>query len=190
MRVTPSLYNCTDSILSVVTLNSRMTAATMMQSVSVRRAFIHLVYASLISSAIAQNARPPHSAISPYLVRLQRITPGNTICALLRQDGQFHLETSHRDRTTVFEGSLGSSELLKVRQMLDSGGIPGLSQDKPGSTKPTRVSQIVQISIFRTDHWQNLVFMDDNGSRSVPRSLDPLLKLARVITHATSSAIE
>ena len=78
--------------------------------------------------------------------------------------GRFHLETSHGDRTKVLEGSLPNAELLNVQRMLDSDGIPGLSQDQPASPKTTRVSEIVQISIFRTDHWQNLVFMDDNGS--------------------------
>jgi hypothetical protein len=97
-------------------------------------------------------------------VRVQRATPGNTICVLLRHDGQFHLETSHGDRTKVLEGSLPSAELLKVQRMLDSDGLPQLTQDKPASPKTTHVSEILQISIFRTDHWQNLVFVDDNGS--------------------------
>jgi len=71
------------------------------------------------------------------------------------------------------EGSLPSSQLLKVRRMLESDGLRRLSHDKPCSPK-THVSQILQISI-RTDHWQNLIFMDENGSQSVPPSLDPLL---------------
>ena len=108
------------------------------------------------------------------MLRVQRTTPGNAVCVLLRHDGQFHSETSHKDRTKVWEGSLPSSQLLKVRRMLESDGLRRLSQDKPGSPK-TRVSQILQISIFRTDHWQNLIFMDQNGSQSVPRSLGPLL---------------
>jgi hypothetical protein len=94
---------------------------------------------------------------------------------LLRHDGQFHLETSRGDRTKVSEGSLPSAELLKVQRMLDSGGLPRLSQDKPASSTTTHVSEILQISIFRTDHWQNLVFVDDNRSQSVPPSLDPLV---------------
>ena len=139
---------------------------------------VHLVLAVLISGglpAFAQSERPDDAVISPYLLRVQRTTPGNTICILLRRDGQFHMETSHGDRTKVLEGSLPSSELLKVQRMLDSDGLPRLSQDKPGSPKTTRVSEILQISIFRTDHWQNLIFIDDNGRRRVPRSLGPLL---------------
>jgi len=139
---------------------------------------LHFVSAVLISGslpAFAQSERPADSEISPYLLRVQRTTPGNTFCVLLRHDGQFHLETSHKDRTQVWEGTLPNSELLKVRRMLDSDDIPRLSHDKTGSPKTTRVSQILQISIFRTDHWQNLVFLDENGSHSVPRSLDPLL---------------
>jgi hypothetical protein len=73
------------------------------------------------------------------------------------------------------EGSLPNSELRKVQRMLDNDGLPRLSQDKPDSPKTTRVSQILQVSIFRTDHWQNLVFVQENGSQSVPRSLSPLL---------------
>jgi hypothetical protein len=107
-------------------------------------------------------------------VRVQRATPGNTICVLLRHDGQFHLDTSSGDRPKVSEDSLPSAELLKVQRMLDSDGLPRLSQDKPASPKTTHVSEILQISIFRIDHCQNLVFIDDNGSQSVPRSLGPL----------------
>jgi hypothetical protein len=144
----------------------------------VRCLLVHFVSAVLISGglpAFAQNERPADSEISPYLLRVQRTTPGNTICALLRHDGQFHLETSHGDRTKVLEGSLPSSELLKVHRMLDGDGLPQLSHDNPSSPNTTRVAEILQVSIFRTDHWQNLVFMDDDGSQSVPRSLGPLL---------------
>jgi hypothetical protein len=144
----------------------------------VRCVLVHFVSAVLISGgvlAFGQNQRPAEPEISPYLVRVQRATPGNTICVLLRHDGQFHLETSHGDRTKVSEGSLPSAELLKVQRMLDSDGLPRLSQDKPASPKTTHVSEILQISIFRTDHWQNLVFMNDNGSQSVPPSLGPLV---------------
>ena len=139
---------------------------------------VHFVSAVLISGgvpAFGQSQRPAGPEISPFLVRVQRATPGNTICVLLRHDGQFHLETSHGDRTKVLEGSLPSAELLKVQRMLDSDDLPRLSQDKPASPKTTHASEILQISIFRTDHWQNLIFMDENGSQSVPRSLDPLL---------------
>ena len=139
---------------------------------------LHFVSAVLISGslpAFAQSEHPADSEISPYLLRVQRTTPGNTICVLLRHDGQFHLETSHGDHTKVSEGSLASAELLKVQRMLDKDGLPQLSQDKPPGSPKTRVSQILQISIVRTDHWQNLVFMDENDIQSVPHSLDPLL---------------
>ena len=69
--------------------------------------------------------------ISPYLVRVQHKRPRNAICALLREDGHFNIETSSRDRTKVLEGFLRSAELLRVHRILDSGAILGLSQDKP-----------------------------------------------------------
>ena len=139
---------------------------------------VHFVSAVLISGglpAFAQSEHPASSEISSYLVRVQRTTPGNTVCVLLRQDGRFHLETSHGDRTQVLEGSLPNAELLKVQRMLDSDGIPGLSQGQLALPKTTRLSEIAQISIFRTDYWQNLAFVDDNGSQPIPPSLAPLL---------------
>jgi hypothetical protein len=144
----------------------------------VRCVLAYFVSAVLISSgltAYAQRQLPAESEIPPYLARVQRTTPGNTICVLLRHDGKFHLETSHKDSTKVWEGSLSSSELLKVQRMLDSNGLPRLVQDKPALPKTTLMSEILQISIFRGDHWQNLIFMDDNGGHSVPRSLGPLV---------------
>jgi hypothetical protein len=144
----------------------------------VRCVLFHFVSAVLFSGgllAFSQSERPADSEISPYLMRVQRTTAGNAICVLLRHDGQFHLETAHGDRTKVLEGSLPSSELLKVQRMLNNDGLPRLSQETPGSPRMTRGSQVLQISIYRTDHWQNLIFMDDNGSQTVPRSLNPLL---------------
>jgi hypothetical protein len=139
---------------------------------------VHFVSGVLVLGgvlAFGQSQHPADSEVSPYLVRVQRMTPGNTICVLLRHDGQFHLETSHGDRTKVSEGSLPSAELLKVQRMLDSDGLPRLAQNKAASPKTTHGSEILQISIFRTDHWQNLVFIDDNGSQPVPRLLGPLV---------------
>jgi hypothetical protein len=144
----------------------------------VRCVLVHFVSAVLISGglpAFSQSERPADSEISPYLMRVQHTTPGNTICVLVRHDGQFHLETAHGDHTKVLEGSLPNSELLKVQRMLDNDGLPRLSQETPSSPRMTRGSEVLQISIFRTDHWQNLIFMDDNGSQTLPQSLNPLL---------------
>jgi hypothetical protein len=115
----------------------------------VRCVLVHFVSAVLISGgvpAFGQSQRPADTEISQYLVRIQGATPGNTICVLLRHDGQFHLETCHGDRAKVLEGSLPSAELLKVQRMLDSDGLLQLSQDKPASPKTTHASEILQIS--------------------------------------------
>jgi hypothetical protein len=140
----------------------------------VRSIFIHFVSVVIFSSsllAFSQADDPANTETSMYLMRVQRKTEGNSICVLLRHDAQFHLETAHGDRIKVMEGSLPGSELLKVQQMLDNDGLPRLSQETLGSPRMTRGSEVLQISIFRTNHWQNLIFMDDNGSQTVPRDL-------------------
>ena len=114
---------------------------------------VHFVSAVLISGglpAFSQSQPPTNPGSSPYLLRIQRTTPGSVICVLLRHDGQFHLEQTHGDHTKVFEGSLPSANLLKVQRMLDNDGLPLLSQGKSDSPKTTLLSEILQISIFRT----------------------------------------
>lgn len=125
----------------------------------------------------SQTEHPANTESSSYLMRIQRTTPRSAICVLLRHDGQFHLETTHDDRIRVMEGSLPGSELLKVQQMLDSHGLPQLSSEKLASPSTTRPFGLLQISIFRSDHWQNLILTTDKDSRTeIRRSLNPLLK--------------
>jgi hypothetical protein len=149
-----------------------------MQSYAVGRALAPLISAVLMAGgmpAFCQGRPPADSASSPYLLRIQRTMPESVTCVLLRHDGQFHLENSHGDHTKVFEGSLPSSKVLKVQHMLDNGDLARLSQTQPNSPDVTGASEILQISIFRADHWQNLVFVADNFGQRIPRSLDPLL---------------
>lgn len=144
-----------------------------------RSILIHFVSAVAFSGsllAFPQADHPANTETSLYLMRVQRKTQENSICVLLRHDGQFHAETTHGDHIKVMEGSLPGSELLKVQQMLDSDGLPRLSEEKLASPKTTPL-EVLQISIFRTDHWQNLIFMADKDSQTAAlRSLNPLLK--------------
>jgi hypothetical protein len=146
----------------------------------VRGVLVHFVSAMLISGSVfgfSQDEHPADSGTAPYLMRVQRTTPGKATCVLLRRDGEFRFETTHGDSRKVMEGSLPNSELLKVEQMLDNDGLPRLSSEKLASPKTGRPFEVLQISIFRTDHWQNLIFTTDNDNQTATRrSLIPLLK--------------
>jgi hypothetical protein len=146
----------------------------------VRGAFIHFISAVMFSGsllAFSQSDHPANSETSLYLMRVQRKTEENSICVLLRRDGQFHAETVHGDHIKVMEGSLPGSELLRVQRMLDSNGLPTLSSEKLAAPKTTSPLEVLQISIFRTDHWQNLIFMADKDNQTAAlRSLNPVLK--------------
>jgi hypothetical protein len=74
------------------------------------------------------------------------------------------LRSLHQSRPcdVIWNGRVRCVLVHFVSTVLISGGGPAFGE-------------ILQISIFRTDHWQNLVFIDDNGSQSVPRSLGPLV---------------
>jgi hypothetical protein len=138
---------------------------------------VRLLSAVLITGtlpAFCQSSPPIHSATPVYLLRIQRTTPEAVNCLLLRNDGEFHLETSHRDETKVFEGLLPNASLQKVQRMLDNSDLQRLSQIQSNAPGKTEASEILQVSIFRTDHWQNLVYVTDNAGQRLPQSLAPL----------------
>jgi hypothetical protein len=139
------------------------------------------VLAVMISTSLFAYRQAGHlanSEASSYLLRVQRTTRGeSSICVLLRHDGQFHVETIHDDRIQVMEGGLPEPDLIKVQQMLDNDGLRPLSSGNVASPSTPPAFEIVQISIFRTDHWQNLIFSADKDVQTAARqSLNPLLK--------------
>src|SRR5438045_4554834 len=77
-----------------------------------------------VAVASAQTGPPDY----PYLLRIEHATFQTHACALLRNDGNFHLEIERGERTKVFEGSASPGDLLAIRNSINSAALANLSQ--------------------------------------------------------------
>jgi len=83
-----------------------------------------LVLIGAVAVASAQTGPPDY----PYLLRIEHATFQTHACALLRDDGTFHLEIERGERTKVFEGRASAGDLLAIRKSINSDSLANLSQ--------------------------------------------------------------
>ncbi|HSE49700.1 MAG TPA: hypothetical protein VLA96_10875 [Terriglobales bacterium] len=92
-----------------------------------------------------------------YVVRLQRTTPYESVCALVRADGSYRLEETHQKR--VFEGLLLSDALATLRKALNDPAMVSLSQAQIEMPNIEAASfDHMQVTIARDNGWQDLRF--------------------------------
>lgn len=120
----------------------------------------------------------------PYLLRLQHQTSGLDTCVLLQRGGSYHLERTQGDATSVFEGSLSGEELSLVDHWLNDERLQKLTRkDITRSLLPSEVD-ILQLNIFRGDHWQDLLFRDAESQKPFESPLAPLVSWLDALHHA------
>jgi len=111
----------------------------------------------------------------PFLLRLERSTKNSNLCVLLERTGDFHLEHTRGDQTLVREGRIPETNLLRLKQSLDSDGMQRLAQSNIVPPLLYQMEDRLQINIFRADHWQNLVFPDATSQTPHREVLKPLV---------------
>ena len=112
-------------------------------------------------------AQGPASGES-YIARLERAKPGENVCVLVADSGDYRLERWSAARLLVFEGVLADSSLQQFRTMLDSQQIKDFSQqDVRGQLVSDTVDQFA-ISVQRSYGWQNLIFPDAKSRKEYP----------------------
>lgn len=110
-----------------------------------------------------------------YLLRLQHETYEGSTCALLQKNGAFHLEWGDGDSVKVAEGKMDTLELRRVENDLRSPGLETLTQDQIEEPLIS-TRDVLKISIFRRDHWQDLMFSSAESQEPYRKSLQPLLR--------------
>ncbi|MBO0911493.1 MAG: hypothetical protein J2P13_06835 [Acidobacteria bacterium] len=110
----------------------------------------------------------------PYLLRLEHENFGGKACVLLARSGAFHLESESGDSTKIFEGALSAKSLEHVQDALNDDTLVALSEHD--IQEPLlRSRDLLQIGIFRKDHWQDLFFHSLESEAPYRRSLKPLV---------------
>src|SRR5690348_15005113 len=123
-----------------------------------------------VSVAFPQVNSPPS-----YLLRLEHSSFESHSCALLQSTGAFHLEVDHDEQVKVFEGSVEPNQLLEIQRNLNSDPLVTLSQQKIEEPLIRTRHDELQITVFREDHWQDLLFRSSDSQQPFEQSLQPLV---------------
>jgi hypothetical protein len=115
------------------------------------------------------------SSSYPYLLRLEHDNSEDRVCVLLQRSGSFHLEMAQGDGTRIFEGSVGTNKVAELERDLDSPALATLSQ-KQIEEPLMRSHDLLQVNVFRADHWQDLLFQSRESQEPFEHSLQPLVR--------------
>ena len=127
----------------------------------------------LIAVEIASSQASP--AADPYLLRLDHADSETHACALLQNTGVFHLEIDAGDRVKVFEGAIEKDELQEIEHVLNNEVLANLSQQQIEEPLIRTRRDVLQITVFRRDHRQELLFQTSDSQQPFEASLHPLL---------------
>jgi VWFA-related protein len=139
--------------------------------VQFRRIFRGLASAFLLLAAFLHGQTSSSNA-SPYLLRIQHVTDGEQVCALLRRDGQYHFERS----SAVYEGALPPATLTDLQNALDTDELTHLTQAAIPLPIVSYHRDEVELTIARGTTWQLLHFVDAGSRKPFHQSLDPVMK--------------
>ena len=139
-----------------------------------------LLFAVLLISALPFVGQEPMSYASaadfPFLLHLETMDFVNQECVLLQRDGHFHLEEEKGRHTKVFEGLLPEDKMRELQQMTDDDQLVKLTQEQIVSPPGDILLDELRMDIFRSDHWQNLFFMDVASRKPFDRAISPLVR--------------
>jgi hypothetical protein len=112
----------------------------------------------------------------PFLLQLETMDFVNQECVLLQRDGHFHLEIEKGRHTKVFEGLLPEDKMRELQQMIDDDKLVQLTQEQIVSPPGDILLDELRLDVFRSDHWQDLFFMDVASRKPFDRSIAPLVR--------------
>jgi len=113
---------------------------------------------------------------SSYLLRISHKTFDDYSCALLQENGAFHLEFAHGDDLKVFEGTTSAGDVQKIQRLLANPQLTGLSQEQIEEPIVRGKTETLQLTIYRHDHWQDLFFQSVESEETFERALEPLVR--------------
>lgn len=124
----------------------------------------------------AATAQRTSEASYPYLLRLEHSTFEGHSCALLQTTGAFHLEVTRGGDVKVFEGTTMSNNLREVEADLNNGGLLNLSQEQIEEPLIRTRHDELQVTVLRSDGWQDLYFRSSDSQQPFKQWLQPLAR--------------
>ena len=132
---------------------------------------------ALMFLCLAASLAAGQAGASPrFLLRLEHGNLESHACVLLENSGAFHLEVDRGEETKVFVGEISAAQLSKIQHHLDNDPLAGLEQRKIEEPLVASALDVLQLNIFRRDHWQDLMFKSPESQQPFRRSLEPLVR--------------
>ena len=100
----------------------------------------------------------------------------DSVCVLVRSDGQYHLERSDWDKTEVFEGEVSASDLHRIEHWVGQNELFDLTQDNIVAPIFTGPKDQLALGINRPGYWQNLLFPAPSTWQRYTQSVVPLVQ--------------
>ena len=125
-----------------------------------------LIFGLLIAQrAHAQTSIPAtQGEASVYLLRIERESHLQSVCVLLKADGQYHLERHTTQKVRVLEGSIDANELRDVIRIVSDDRLYDLEQKQIPDLMMKADDDHLVLDIHRPGAWQQL-FFPDSASR-------------------------
>ncbi|HZQ67457.1 MAG TPA: hypothetical protein VFA68_02970 [Terriglobales bacterium] len=139
---------------------------------------------AVLALSVSNGQTAPPISESVTLARMERSQPGEDVCVLVSQTGNYRLEQQVRTETRVFVGQLAASELQSLQLLLNDKNLRAITPDQV-KYKPTPFTfDFVTFDIFREHESQHLVFKSPDSRKPFHDSVEPLLKWMSAIQKA------
>ncbi len=97
-------------------------------------------------------------SVSPAILRIERVQPGEAVCALVSDDGTYRLEKMFQNKNEMYKGTMELSRLDQLRTLIANQQLSGLSQADIHKPLVTDTADDMQLAVRRRGGWQELVF--------------------------------
>jgi len=137
---------------------------------AMRQVFVGVAYVVLAAClAHAQsNSRP--------LLRMERLQPGELVCALVNDDGGYRLEKMYRAKNEMYLGTIDPAGMDLVRKLMTNDQLKTLAQTDIHKPLVSDTLDDLYVSIWRDRGWQELQFSSPESRKPFKESVDPLIR--------------
>ena len=126
---------------------------------------------------------------SSPLLRIERIKPGEAVCALVNDNGSYRLEKLFRAKNELYTGTVDETRISQLRGLLADQRLHKLSQTDIHSPLVSDSFETLQLAISREAGWQALTFASAESSKPFKDFVDPLLRWFQDLQKQHPSAI-
>jgi len=107
---------------------------------------------------------------------MERLQPGEDVCVLVAEDGNYRLEKLLRSKAELYVGSLDAAQVEALHAMLASDPLATISQADIHAPLVTDTLDNVRLATLGSGGWRQIVFPSPDSRKPFRASIDPLLR--------------